>query len=240
MLILAVDTSTRVGSLAVLRNQNLLGEIASRSDEHYSSRLFQDLDRLLAQLDVSLQQIDLFAVTAGPGSFTGLRVGLTAVKAWAEAGGKSVAAISGLEAVAAQVAAPSGRLVAAVIDARRGQVFGGLYESAVLDFAGREEIVLKRVGDDVVVSPDEFLSMVARQMKDTIPLFASPTPDVIQAALASSALRITQVEKVSGVLAPVIGRLGHGMALRGEVMDALDLGANYVRRTDAEVNWKGA
>jgi tRNA A37 threonylcarbamoyladenosine modification protein TsaB len=129
--------------------------------------------------------------------------------------------------------------VAAVIDARRGQVFGGLYESALLEFAGREETVLKMISGDVVASPDEFLSMVARQMKGAIPLFASPTPEVIELALASSALGAAPVEKVSGVLAPVIGRLGHGMALRGEVVDALDLGANYVRRTDAEVNWKG-
>ena len=84
MLILAIDTSTRAGSIALLRDTQVLAEIAAREDTPYSTRLFRDLAVLQSRAQFQMAQIDVFAVAAGPGSFTGLRVGLTAVKAWAE------------------------------------------------------------------------------------------------------------------------------------------------------------
>src|ERR1700722_14502387 len=102
MLILAIDTSTRTGSVALLRDRTLLQEISGNEDTPYSARLFRDVELLQARAPFRMDQIDLFAVSCGPGSFTGLRVGLTAVKAWAEVHRKPIAAISGLEAVAAQ------------------------------------------------------------------------------------------------------------------------------------------
>ena len=102
MLILAIDTSTRAGSIALLRDRQVLAEIAAREDTPYSTRLFRDLELLQSRAQFRMTQIDLFAVAAGPGSFTGLRVGLTAVKGWAEVHRKPIAAISGLEAIAAQ------------------------------------------------------------------------------------------------------------------------------------------
>src|SRR6266704_370282 len=102
MLILAIDTSTRAGSIALLRDSQVLDEIAAREETHYSTRLFRDLVRLQSRAHFRMDQIDVFAVAAGPGSFTGLRVGLTAVKGWAEVHRKPIAAISGLEAIAAQ------------------------------------------------------------------------------------------------------------------------------------------
>ena len=105
-----------------------MDHIFERSDEAYSSRLFRSLDLLFSRLGLSAKDFDLYAVAAGPGSFTGLRVGLTAVKAWAELYGKPIAAVSGLEAIAAQSTASSG-CIAAAMDARRGQVFGALYRA---------------------------------------------------------------------------------------------------------------
>src|SRR5450755_2128655 len=101
MLILAVDTSTRTGSAALLRDSEVLSEISGYEETPYSTRLFRDVALLQERANLRLDQIDVFAVAAGPGSFTGLRVGLTAVKAWAEVHGKPIAAISGLEAIAA-------------------------------------------------------------------------------------------------------------------------------------------
>ena len=84
------------------------------------------LRRVLGQASVELGQIELFAVVAGPGSFTGLRVGLAAVKGWAEVLGRPIAAVSGLEAVAVQ-AQGGAHVLAAAIDARGGQLFGGMF-----------------------------------------------------------------------------------------------------------------
>ena len=230
MLILAVDTSTQAGSLAVVRDTRVVGEVSTWVEETYSSRMFRHLEFLLRELQLDFEQFELFAVSAGPGSFTGLRVGLTAVKAWAEVYQRPIAAVSALEAVAAQAKAPEG-LLAAVIDARRGQIYGGLYE--------RRGDMLGRRGDEVVMTPAEFLQLLSSQAGDAPLAFVSPTPEVLAGPLAQSSFRGKAIEPVSTVLAPVIGLLGFARAQRGELVDALTVDANYVRRSDAELLWKG-
>jgi tRNA threonylcarbamoyladenosine biosynthesis protein TsaB len=246
MLILALDTSTRTGSIAVLRDQAVLAEVVSSSDRPYSISFFGDLDRLLVPINLSVQQFDLFAVGAGPGSFTGLRAGLTAAKAWSEIFSKPVAAVSCLEAIASKVLASramtGGTLVAPVLDARRGQIFGCVYQW--MAYAVR----LQPLTEEVVMSANEFLELVQGRLPEA-PLspkepgepevvFVSATRELIQPALKASNLASAHIEPVSGVLAADIGRLAYAKALRGDVVDALGLDANYVRRPDAERNWK--
>lgn len=229
MLSLAIDTSTLAGSLAVLREDRILGAVGVCTDETYSSRLFRQLRFLLEELHLSLDHFDLFSVAAGPGSFTGLRVGLAAVKGWAEAYAKPVAGVSVLEAVAAQAVAIRPLLVS-VVDARRGQVFGAVYERRQSNFVLR--------GEEVVLAPEEFLEMVAQAVGDESFSLVSPSPEVMAPALGRSAFANCHIERVSPLLAPVIGRIGHRRAVSGAAQDALTLDANYVRRPDAEVKWK--
>lgn len=230
MRILAVDTSTPAGGLAALEDTRVLGVVATWSGETYSSRMFRHLDFLLRETGLEMQQFDLYAVAAGPGSFTGLRVGLAAVKGWAEVHGKPIAAVSGLEAVAWQARNPA-PLLAAVLDARRGQVFGGFYE--------RVEHRLALRGDEVVMTPGGFLEQLSALAGGRETALVTPTPEVITPALAGSAFHHAPVEQVSTVLAPIIGLLGYARALRGQVVDAVRLDANYIRRSDAELLWKG-
>src|ERR1700722_48285 len=127
VLVLALDTSSPSGSLAVLRDEKVVGVVSTATAEVYSSRMFRELEFLLGELSLRMEEFELFAIAAGPGSFTGLRVGLAAVKGWAEVYGKPIAAVSGLEAVAVQ----SHRTVSAlvpVLDARRGQIYFGVYK----------------------------------------------------------------------------------------------------------------
>jgi tRNA threonylcarbamoyladenosine biosynthesis protein TsaB len=238
MLILAVDTSTRSGSVALLRDHLLLGQQVISPILPYSTTFSPGVDHLLRSVGIQLADIDLFAVAAGPGSFTGLRIGLTSVKAWGEAFGKPAAAVSVLEAIAAQTPQAAGSagdaLLAPVLDARRGQVFGGLYRRAAQGFGQLAAMV-----PEVVSSADEFVELVRKQLIGAASVvFPSPTPEAIRPALDRSALASSGVEPVSGVLAPVIGQLGYAKALRGDLVDALRLDANYVRRTDAELRWK--
>ena len=230
MLLLAVDTSTQTGSLAVLQENRVLGVVSTWVEETYSSRMFRHLDFLLRELALDLARFDVFAVAAGPGSFTGLRVGLTAVKGWAEAYKKPIAAVSGLEAVAVLGRAAEPLLVP-VIDARRGQIYGGIYR--------RKQGELECLGDESVMSAAEFLSAVAKQAAGVAAAFVTPTPEVLTEPLAASPLRASPIEQVSTVLAPAIGQLGLARAHRGELVDALHLDANYIRRSDAELLWKG-
>ena len=238
MLILAIDTSTRTGSAALLCDSEVLAEISGYEETPYSSRLFRDIADLQRKVVFQLDQVDLFAVASGPGSFTGLRVGLTAAKAWAEVHRKPIAAISGLEAIASEVLEgtgalePNATLIAPFLDARRGQVFGGIYRVRTNGDAG-----LVLAGDESILSIDEFLESV-KGKSDPSTVLVSPTPDAIPASRLGQALPGSRVVQVSAALAPTIGRLGFQKAQRGEVLDSIRLDANYVRRSDAESAWK--
>jgi tRNA threonylcarbamoyladenosine biosynthesis protein TsaB len=231
VLILSLDTSSPSGSVAVLRDQATIGVISTRGEENYSSRMFRHLEFLLNDLSLNLEQFDLFAVSAGPGSFTGLRVGLTAAKGWAEVYRKPVAGISALEAVAiqARVTTP---LVVPLLDARRGQVYFGFY--------CREGGGLRLDGEEFVATPEEFVVKLREAASDCTFTLATPDAEVISLLAPHFESGLATIETVAGVLAPFIGQLGYQRSLRGNLSDALTLDANYVRRTDAEMRWKDA
>lgn len=232
MLCLSIDTSNASGSLAVVRDSDILGIVASATDEAYSSRLFKHLEFLLGELKLSLAEIELFAVCAGPGSFTGLRVGLTAVKGWAEVYGKPIAAVSGIEAVAAQaIGGAEGSLIVPVLDARRGEVYGAVYAN--------RGARLERLTPEYVLLPEEFLAMVRECASNREVAFITTAPAMTKAMLSNSEFAAAAIRIASPVLAPVIGGIGLERAARGEVVTSLDLDANYIRRSDAEVLWKG-
>jgi tRNA threonylcarbamoyladenosine biosynthesis protein TsaB len=231
VLILALDTSSPAGSLAVLRDENVIGVISTSSEETYSSRMFRHLDYLLRELSVALDQFDLFAVDAGPGSFTGLRVGLTAAKGWAEVYKKPIAAISGLEAVAAQARSTAPVLVP-VLDARRGQLYFGFYR--------RNRAALALEGAECVMTPAEFFEKLRAGAGNSELSIITPAPEIFSQEMSQvETLRLPPIEQASPILAPFIGQLGFRRAQRGQLTDALMLDANYVRRSDAELHWKG-
>jgi tRNA threonylcarbamoyladenosine biosynthesis protein TsaB len=238
VLILSLDTSSPSGSVAILRDEITLGVISTRAEENYSSRIFRHVDFLLSDLTMKLEEFDLFAVSAGPGSFTGLRVGLAAAKGWAEVYGKPVVGVSALEAVAFQSRARVSVLVPA-LDARRGQIYFGVYRPA----AGG----LALDGEEFVVTPEEFAeklgALAHRDGGGKSGGFNIVTPDasvleVVSRLTSNLTVGFDGLDIVSSVLAPSIGRIAHARALRGDVSDALTLDANYVRRTDAEMRWK--
>jgi tRNA threonylcarbamoyladenosine biosynthesis protein TsaB len=194
--------------------------------------MFRHLEILLGELHLELPAFDLYAVAAGPGSFTGLRVGLTAVKGWAEVHGKPVAAVSALEAVAVQCSAP-GKWVAPVLDARRGQIFGALFERGAEGF--------RRYQDERVEKLSEFFDWLESEFRMNLqgdPAFISPLPSILNSEIGNRRFGKYPVAKASSVLAPHIGQLGWEQARRGQTVDALHLDANYIRRTDAELNLK--
>lgn len=126
MLILALDTTTRAGSAAVVRDGQVLHEATGDAGVTHAERLPGDLQRVLDAAGVTIGEIDLLAVAAGPGSFTGLRVGIATVQGLAMAMGRKVVAVSVLEALA-RAGADTVHTVAAWMDAQRGQVFASLY-----------------------------------------------------------------------------------------------------------------
>ena len=249
VLTLSLDTSSPVGSLAVLRDDSLLAVVSTATEENYSSRMFRHLDFLLKDLSLTLAAFDLFSVAAGPGSFTGLRVGLTAAKGWAEVYRKPVVGVSALEAVAIQAFLDETQRPATVIpvlDARRSQLYCAVYCSS-------PRSPLRIEGDACVMSPEELSAEIERRVagtaiSDSKQKIVIATPD--PALLSSCASRFEKIaapsrnvsiiiQPVSAILAPAIGRIGYASAQRGDFSDALTLDANYVRRSDAELQLKG-
>lgn len=236
VLSLALDTSSPTGSLAVLRDNTVLGLIGTSSDENFSSRFFRQLQFLLDELNIALDRFDLFSVVAGPGSFTGLRVGLAAAKGWAEVRNRPIAAISALEAVASQ-ASTHANLVIPVLDARRGQFFLAAYKRSV----SQEELVLE--GDECLATPEEFGQALRRLKRFSGAVVATPSRESTLTLISQLDGQIgdTQpiaVEEVSPILAPSVGRLGFLRAKSGRLTDSLSLDANYIRRSDAELHLK--
>ncbi len=129
---------------AVCKHVRVLEEIAIESADGFAHVLFGEIEALLARHELTIEQIDVFAAAAGPGSFTGVRVGLSAVKGLAEATGRKVAAVSNLRAVASL---GTNQLRAALIDARRGEIYGGVYDDA-----------LNAVSDEVVMPKEQWLA----------------------------------------------------------------------------------
>ncbi|MGC0774516.1 MAG: tRNA (adenosine(37)-N6)-threonylcarbamoyltransferase complex dimerization subunit type 1 TsaB [Candidatus Acidiferrum sp.] len=232
MILLALDTCDSRGSLAVLRDDEVLKAIAHEGTADYSSWVLPSAHQALEAAGLGIRDVEVFAVASGPGSFTGVRIGLTTVKAWSEAYGRPIAGISRLEAVAWEAAGSPG-YVAAFVDAQRDQVFGGLYR--------RQLERLRLVEQEMVVAPEGFVQWVEEHAGRETVSWISMDPEKLTSLelWAERAKAGETVQRSSKLLAPALGRIGRQRALEGRLTDALGLDAEYVRRSDAELFRKG-
>jgi tRNA threonylcarbamoyladenosine biosynthesis protein TsaB len=204
MLLLAIDTSGKDGSIALANCQagdcRILG-LAALDGGAFSAQLIPQIAELLKTHGVTKHDIDGFAATSGPGSFTGLRVGLAAIKALAEVLNKPIAAVSLLEAIAASSHEPA----------------------IVAMYAGRKEVYMrKQDGSESLITQEEFLASAGRH--------SVLTPDKYIADLARAAgLR---VEEVPRPRSDAIAHLGWEKIQSGEIVSPEALDANYLRRSD--------
>lgn len=210
--VLAIDTTGEFGSIALVGDRGVIEEVALASPDGFAHVLFDEIQLLLARHDLRVEQIDAFASASGPGSFTGVRVGLTAVKGLAEATGHKVIAVSNLQALAWYGSRP---LRAAVLDARRGEVYGGVYDA-----------VLQPVQEEVVAK---------------LPLWLASLPEgdleFVTRGLHLDCVSRPVVEAPRAI-AGAIGCIAFNRLVTGDVLDPSDIDANYVRRSDAELLWK--
>jgi tRNA threonylcarbamoyladenosine biosynthesis protein TsaB len=169
--LLAIDTTSEFGSLALAEGGRVMEEVALDSPDGYAHVLFAEIERLLARHKITIADIEGFAAAAGPGSFTGVRVGLTAAKGLAEATGRKVVAVSNLQALAWFGAKA---LRAPVIDARRGEIFGAVYDAE-----------LRLVSNEVVMKYEDWL----RTLPGDVELIAQQPPRVLAGAVARIAVQ---------------------------------------------------
>ena len=232
MLLLALDTCDSRGSVAVLHDAQTLHSISHDTSEDYSSWLLPAVHAVLQTAGTALPDVDAYAVATGPGSFTGVRVGLTTVKAWSEVYARPIVGVSRLEAMATEASGDS-PYVAAFTDAHRTQVFGAMYR--------RDAGQLQRIDEESVIAPEKFLASVVEIAGDSRVDWISTDPNCITQTQAWSLRQAAgeTVQAASLTLAPAIGQLGFHRVIEKRLTDALTLDANYVRRSDAEIFWKG-
>jgi tRNA threonylcarbamoyladenosine biosynthesis protein TsaB len=216
-LILAVDTTSEYGSLALVREGELLEEALLHAPGSFSGVLYEELQRLLERHGVKLAEVACFAAASGPGTFTGVRVALACVKGLAEAMGRPAVAVSNLEAVARYGTA---RLRGVALDARRGEIYGAVYDDAG-----------KLVTEEVVTKLGPWLESLPAGVEEFL------SNDVVL-DLAGTRFAGARVVSAPRQLAGVIARIAEERLARGEAADAVTLDANYVRRTDAELALK--
>jgi len=216
-ILLAADTSGKHGSIALARcgpgDSCAVLEVVPLAGGTFSAQLVPQVARLLEKHGIDKTQIDAFAVASGPGSFTGLRVGLAAIKALAEVLAKPVAAVSLLEAVAA-ASSLNGRVVAA-LDAGRGEVYAGGCQ-----IHGGVRLLSERL-----LTQQEFLEFAVGA--------AVVSPDEAVAAVARSAG--LSVQEIARPLSDAVARLGWRKILSGDITSAEALDANYIRCSDADI-----
>jgi tRNA threonylcarbamoyladenosine biosynthesis protein TsaB len=240
MLILAIDTSGQSGGITLAQadaGSFRVIESAAIAGGTFSAQLIPTLAALLKKHGYGVKDLGGFAAASGPGSFTGLRVGLSAIKGLAETLHKPIATVSVLEALAS-LAEGEGK-IAAAIDAGRKEVFLGLYqkngdasaEKSALQRSPQFDHTLIKLREELLTQQD-FLATLATERPGAI-----MTSHPALAELASSSHSAVVVVTAPG--SEVIARIGAGKLLAGETVSVEALDANYLRRSDAEIFFKG-
>lgn len=223
MKILAVDTATLAGSVALTEDDRLLGEVTLELARKHSERLMPSIAFLLEQHGLPTQQLDGLAVDIGPGSFTGLRVGLATMKGLAFSLGKPLVGINSLEVLVENAALASG-LLAPVLDARKGQIFTALFQ-------GRGRGQPERISEDWCLAPDE----LAGRISEPVLLFgegARVYREVLQKSLGGRA--VFADASCDPLRAFHLARLAWPRLSAGEGRDPDALAPRYLRLSDAE------
>jgi tRNA threonylcarbamoyladenosine biosynthesis protein TsaB len=234
MLVLALDTTTKTGSCALARGGRVVREEASDAERGHAERLPGDLARLLERSEVTLADIDVFAVATGPGSFTGLRIGIATMQGLAMAAGKPLVGVSALDALCSIAADHKGpprtsstdaaralaARVATWVDAWRGEVYAALYED------GREVMPAAVARPDALLEPLRGLDVLF--VGDGAATFR----DSIAATLGD---RARFPDTLTPPLAGTIALLAAARAAAGETPPPHAIRPLYVRRPDPEL-----
>ena len=219
MKLLGVEASLKSLSVCIIEDEDLLSEITLNTGETHSKNLLKIIDESLNKAGLSIKDIDGFAVTLGPGSFTGLRIGLSAVKGLASVTKKPVAGISSLDALAYQAGFPN--MICALLDARKNEVYCSIYR--------RIDNKKIRISDESVSAPEQAISEINE-----------PCMFIGSGALLYKDLIIQKVGGLSLfpplpdniIRASSVAYLGLEMFLKNQASPAESIVPHYIRKPD--------
>jgi tRNA threonylcarbamoyladenosine biosynthesis protein TsaB len=228
MKILAIETATIAGSIAILDDSaGLVGEVRVDVRIVHAERLMPSVEWLLKASEISIHQIDAFAVSIGPGSFTGLRIGLSTVKGFSYATGKPIVSVPTLDAFARTLPYCS-YMICPMFDARKNDVYAALYK-----WDGDD---CRKILQETAISPTALLGQIQERtvfMGDGAILYRK---------IISETLRDNAVFAPASRMSPsasAVAEIGAEKLKQGIVADTVALTPFYIRRSEAEVRWKG-
>ena len=226
MLILGIETSTKTGSVAIVSNDGVIAQYSLNIEVTHSERLMSTVDRVLKDTGLAIADFGGFAVAIGPGSFTGLRIGLSTVKGLAFATGKPVAAVPTLQALAWNLpyaAYP----VCPMLDARKNEVYAALYI-----FDGT---VLEQVMPEMTIPIRGLAEKMSRKT-----LFTGEAAHLYRQEIEQHFGNTALFAPLSAALpsAATVAEVGLDMIKNGKQTDPDSLTPLYIRRPEAEVAWE--
>jgi tRNA threonylcarbamoyladenosine biosynthesis protein TsaB len=227
MLVMGIETSTMQGGVALVSGQGVICEYTLNVKATYSERLLPLIDRALQDAGVTLGQVEGVAVAIGPGSFTGLRIGLSTAKGLVVAGGQPLVGVSTLEAMALTLPFCAYQ-ICPILDARKGEIYCALFR-----YEGDRLI---RVMDDTAIAPEALLSRI-QQPTVFLGHGVAVYEDLLQSELKDLALFPPLTGR--GGRAAAVAELGRRRLLSGHRDDLAQLTPHYLRPSEAELKRLG-
>jgi len=240
-LILAIETATRAGSVSLARGEEILSTVNGDASSSHSTDLLENVEKVLRSGGVKLDDIDFFAAAKGPGSFTGLRIGLATIKSFAVCTGRRCAGVSTLAAIA-YAAGASNRNTVALLPAGRGEVFAQMFsvhEDRIesLDSASHitpEEVLQRYGGLSGLIWAGEGAQLHYEKLRAWAKMHDLEFVGHDANGLSDREHTWTVV-RASEQLAIAVAMLGLNEYRKGNLVDPNELRAAYVRPSDAEI-----
>lgn len=230
MLVMGIDTSTEIGAIGLIKGNKVLGEINLCLHRRHSERLMPNIDYLFQESGFKIDELEGLAVTIGPGSFTGLRIGLSTVKAFAQILEIPVIGLSTLDVIAYNIYQIEGWLVP-IIDAHRKRVYTSLYNG------GNRDIIAAKKWDDQALAVDRLIARLSD-------FAAGEKFYLVGNGVSAYQKRLQEVEPEFVLLSPasnqprgsIIAELGQLYLEQGKKHELNQLLPNYLKKPQAEIN----
>lgn len=227
MKVLGINTATIFGSVGLVDAERVVGEYSLNIPITHSERLMISIDRLLADTRVRLEEIDGFSLALGPGSFTGLRIGVSTVKGLAFATGRPVVGVSTLEALA-QNLFNSASEICPILDARKKELYAAL-------FRGNKSRGLTRLTPDMAISPQDLIKEIhgpVAFLGDGVEVYGN----YLKRKLGRKASFVAP--ELGYVRGAVVAHMGLKLILKGKILDPASFIPHYIRRSEAEIKYE--
>lgn len=227
MRVLGIDTSTPCGGIGLIDHGKIISDYLLNIPVTHSERLLEAIEMVLKGARFKIENLDGWAISLGPGSFTGLRIGVSTVKGLALATEKPVAGVPTLDVLASQVT-PTPHLICPILDAKKKEVYAAFYQYD-------QNHSLKRLTPYQSIRPEDLIKKIEAPtifLGEGVNLYG----EFIQKSLPTLSIFPPPILQVSH--GSMVAKLGAELLQRGESLDLFNFTPIYVRASEAEMKWR--